>query len=133
MATLPKKEENETLALDREVNPVTALPSSLVQPFRADVIADRDEVVVALSGELDLESAAVLEREVIGLHAAGHERVVVDLQRIAFMDSTGLRALICLHRAAERQGRRLSLIRGPRPVQRIFELTATGTLFHWRD
>jgi anti-sigma B factor antagonist len=115
------------------VYPVSASTSSLVPPFRAEVVAAGDAVVVALSGELDLVSADVLEHEVAGLHAAGHDRVVVDLHRIEFIDSTGLRTLIGLHRTAERTGRRLSLVRGPRPVHRIFELTATAPLFDWRD
>ena len=112
---------------------MTASSTLLVQPFRADVVADRDEAVVALSGELDLQSVDVLEYEVVLLHAAGRDRIVIDLSRIEFIDSTGLRVLLGLHRAAEREGRRLSLVQGPRPVQRIFELTATAALFHWRD
>ena len=111
---------------------MTASSSSRVQPFHADVVVGHEEAVVAVAGELDLQSADVLEREVIGLHAAGHDRVVVDLSRIEFIDSTGLRMLLGLHRSAELAGRRLSLVRGPRPVHRIFELTATAPLFHWR-
>jgi hypothetical protein len=41
--------------------------------------------------------------------------------------------LIGLHRTAQREGRTISLRRGPRQVQRIFELTATHALFAWRD
>ncbi|MBW3607560.1 MAG: STAS domain-containing protein [Actinobacteria bacterium] len=102
-------------------------------PFRADVAVGHDEVVVAVRGELDLQSADVLEHEVAALHSAGHDRIVIDLRRTEFIDSTGLRVLIDLRNAAERAGRHLSLVRGPRGVQRIFELTATGPLFDWRD
>jgi len=112
---------------------VTASSSLLVQPFQADVVVGRDEVVVALAGELDLQSADVLEREVAALHAAGRDRVVIDLREVGFIDSTGLRVLIGLHRTAEHEGRLISLVPGPQPVQRIFELTATAQLFHWRD
>lgn len=112
---------------------MTASSSSPVQPFHADVVVGCDEVVVALAGELDLQSAAVLEREVGALHAAGRDRIVIDLRKVGFIDSTGLRVLIGLHRTAEFDGRLISLVRGPQPVQRIFELTATAPLFHWRD
>ncbi len=112
---------------------MTAPSSVLVPPFRADVVVGRDEAVVAVSGELDLYSAERLQRAVAALHAAGHDRIVIDLRAIEFIDSTGLRLLIGLHQAAEREGRRLSLVRAPQPVQRIFELTATAALFHWRD
>lgn len=112
---------------------MTASSSSLVQPFHADVVVGRDDVVVAVAGELDLQSAGLLEREVAELHARGHDRIVIDLRGIEFIDSTGLRVLIGLHKSAERQGRHLSLVEGPHSVQRIFELTATAPLFHWRD
>jgi anti-sigma B factor antagonist len=105
----------------------------LAQPFCVGVLPGRDEVVVEASGELDLQSAGVLEREVTRLCAEGHDHVVVDLSQVAFIDSTGLRVLIGLHRAAQREGRTVSLRPGPRQVQRIFELTATHALFNWRD
>jgi anti-sigma B factor antagonist len=105
----------------------------MTQPFCVDVVPGDGEMVVEAIGELDLHSADVLEREVVRLHADGHDRIVVDLRGVEFIDSTGLRLLIALHRSAQRQGRSLSLVPGPRPVQRIFELTATHALFHWRD
>jgi len=107
--------------------------SLLTQPFCVDVVAGRDEVLVEASGELDLKSAELLDRAVSRLRADGHDHIVVDLQQVEFIDSTGLRVLIGLHRDAEREGRAISLVAGPPPVQRIFELTATNALFHWRD
>lgn len=104
-----------------------------MQPFCVDVVPGDEEIVVEAIGELDLHSADVLEREVSRLRTDGHDRIVVDLRGVEFIDSTGLRLLIGLHRAAQREGRSLCLMPGPRPVQRIFELTATHALFHWRD
>ena len=57
----------------------------------------------------------------------------MDLRQVGFIDPTGLRVLLGLHRDVHREGRAISLVPGPRPVQRIFELTATRALFHWRD
>jgi anti-anti-sigma factor len=105
----------------------------LTRPFCVDVLRDRDDIVVEAIGELDLHSADVLEQEVARLHADGHEHVVVDLRQVAFIDSTGLRMLIGLHRSAQLTGRAITLGPGPRQVQRIFELTATDALFDWRD
>ena len=112
---------------------MTSSSALLTRPFYVDVAPGRDEVVVEAVGELDLQSAPLLEHEVTTLHADGHDRIVVDLRQVEFIDSTGLRVLLGLHKSAQRQGRSLSLVPGPRPVQRIFELTATHALFHWRD
>lgn len=102
-------------------------------PFSVSLVPDRGEVVAVLSGELDLASADVLEREVRAMRMQGIDRVVVDLRLVEFMDSTGLRLLISLRNTAEREGHDLIIVPGPRRVQRIFELTATRGLFHWRD
>ena len=112
---------------------MTSSSAVLTRPFHVEVAPGRDEVVVEAVGELDLLSAPLLEHEVRTLHADGHDRIVVDLRQVEFIDSTGLRVLIGLHRDAERDGRAISLVPGPRPVQRIFELTATHALFDWRD
>lgn len=102
------------------------------RPFGVDIACDRDEALVTVRGELDLASADLLGHEVAGLHGAGHDRVVVDLRQVEFMDSTGLRVLIGLHQNAERDRRQITLVPGPRQVQRVFELTETGALFYWR-
>jgi len=44
-----------------------------------------------------------------------------------------LRLLLSLRNTAEREGHRLSIVPGPRQVQRVFDLTATRALSDWRD
>ncbi len=112
---------------------MTASLSSHSPYLGMHVLSDRREATVALEGELDLASADMLEREVRKLRLDGRDCVVVDLRNVEFMDSTGLRVLLSLRNAAKRAGQRLILVRGPRQVQRLFELTATGPLFDWRD
>jgi len=110
-----------------------AIPSQSVEQFSVGVVRDRDEVVVALTGELDLATADMLEHEVRELRHSGCDHVVVDLRQLDFMDSAGLRVLISLRNTAKCVGHRLILVPGPRQVQRIFDLTATRGLFDWRD
>ena len=77
---------------------------------------------LALTGELDLVSAGQLEAAVAGLCERQVEEIVLDLSGLAFVDSTGLRAILSCWELAE--GRcRFSLIPGPRAVQRLFEVT----------
>jgi anti-anti-sigma factor len=52
---------------------------------------------------------------------------------VEFLDSMGLRVLLSLRNDAKRDGHSLVLVPGPRAVQRVFALTATRTLFDWRD
>ena len=100
-------------------------------PFSVTVAPDRREVAVVPSGELDLASVDALEREVRELRDAGFDEIVIDLRRLSFMDSTGLRLLVTLRNEAERAGYSLTLRPGPPSVQRVFAITGTRGLFHW--
>jgi anti-sigma B factor antagonist len=94
---------------------------------------EHDAVVLVLSGELDLASAPMLERELREAEAAGPARVVIDLGGLAFMDSTGLQALLRARERANTNGHQLALRRAPHQVQRVFELTKTVDAFTFED
>jgi len=46
--------------------------------------------------------------------------VVVDLRKLAFLDSTGLETIVQLHRRGEADGFEVAVVRGPRAVERLF-------------
>lgn len=82
-----------------------------------------DGVVLALSGDLDLATVPRLQRELERTASTGLQRTVLDLTRIAFMDSSGLRAIVDAAERASASGSALELVRGPDHVHRIFEIT----------
>jgi stage II sporulation protein AA (anti-sigma F factor antagonist) len=106
------------------------------QPGGLVVRAQReaDGLVLSLYGELDLSTSSLLERK-LGMAEAGEsERLVIDLSGLQFLDSTGLHTLVrAQKRWCNREGRSLSLLRGPRAVQRVFELTDAGRFFTFED
>jgi anti-anti-sigma factor len=81
-----------------------------------------DSHVIALVGELDLDGAPRLEEELLRVEATDATTIVVDLGQLEFIDSTGLRLLLM---AAERSqpDARVTILRGPKQVHRVFELT----------
>ena len=112
---------------------MAALPAQPPEPFSVAVVPDRREVAVVPEGELDLATADALDDEVRELRASGFEHILVDLRRLTFLDSSGLRVLLTLRNDAVREGHTLKLVPGPRSVQRVFEITGTRGLFDWRD
>jgi anti-anti-sigma factor len=85
---------------------------------------DRDGLVqIALRGELDLSSAAKLQEELRRVEATSPPVLVLDLSKLVFLDSTGLRCLVTADERAREAGRRLVIVRGPDPVQRVFAIT----------
>jgi anti-anti-sigma factor len=80
--------------------------------------------IVALRGELDLLATAALEPELERLaDEPGVDVVALDLRALDFLDSSGLRAVVLASRRLSENERRLVLVRGPSPVQRVFEIT----------
>ncbi len=77
----------------------------------------------ALSGELDLSTLDHLETVLDGSLDGKPGLVVVDLRDLTFLDSSGLRVLLGLHAGQREKGGRVVLVRGPRRVHRVFELT----------
>jgi anti-anti-sigma factor len=85
---------------------------------------DRDGFVhVALMGELDLSTVAKVQEELRRVEAASPPTLVVDLSKLTFLDSTGLRCIVTADERAREAGRRVVVVRGPDPVQRVFAIT----------
>jgi anti-sigma B factor antagonist len=79
---------------------------------------------VSLRGELDLLSTVELEPELERLaDEPGIDVVALDLRELEFLDSSGLRLVVMAQQRLEQASRRLVLVRGPQPVQRVFEIT----------
>ena len=85
---------------------------------------DRNGLVhVALVGELDLSTVAKVQEELRRVEAGAPATLVMDLSKLTFLDSTGLRCIITADERAREEGRRVVIVRGPDPVQRVFAIT----------
>jgi anti-anti-sigma factor len=90
-------------------------------------------VVLALYGKLDLAAESCLEQALRRARAFGCTRVVIDLSALEFIDWSGLQLLLRARRETLEQGLRISLLRGPRSVQRLFERSGAADLFSFED
>jgi anti-anti-sigma factor len=85
---------------------------------------DRNGLVhVALVGELDLSTVAKVQEELRRVEASSPATLVVDLSKLTFLDSTGLRCIVTADERARGDGRRIVIVRGPDAVQRVFSIT----------
>lgn len=91
--------------------------------FDIDSASDGGATRLTLRGEFDIANAPHLEREIRRFVESGGSRLVLDLSRLSFIDSTGLRIVLETRQRALDQGFDLEIVRGPRQVQRVFELT----------
>jgi len=72
-----------------------------------------------------MATAPILAAQLKELRASGFRHLVIDLGRLDFIDSTGLRLLLTEHADAREDGFSIALVGGKPAVQRVFELTKT--------
>jgi anti-sigma B factor antagonist len=94
--------------------------------LQIDVRHEPDRIVLRLHGELDLSSAPLLQSEIESAGADGATLVVLDLDDLEFIDSTGLRIILAAHERSRERGQMLALTRGSQQVQRLMSITRAG-------
>ena len=97
--------------------------STETEQLRVQVQPQGDEVVLLLDGELDPHTAPILRRELDALVEAGSTTVVLDMQALRFIDSSGLRVVISAHRELREAGGQLSLRSLSDTARRLLEIT----------
>ena len=99
-----------------------------IPSFDLRVVHNGRSARIAPSGELDIATTPELEQALADARRSGAGEIVLDLRELTFMDSTGLRALAQANSQAEETGIALSIIRGPRQIERVLEISGLGTL-----
>ena len=85
--------------------------------------ADGDVATLTLTGEFDLAGVQQFQEVIAKVEADHPKTLVIDMSSLAFMDSSGLRALVMADERAQAAKRRLAIIPGPPQVRRVFEIT----------
>ncbi len=84
---------------------------------------ERDRsLFLVVAGELDLSTAGRLDDELERAAATDAATIVVDLDHVDFIDSSGLQVLI-KHACDEERGERIRLTQGSPQAQRLFQIT----------
>jgi anti-anti-sigma factor len=108
--------------------------SELYEPGQLSIMSERegDVHLIGLSGELDLATAKCVEEELRRVETTNASSIVLDLSDLKFMDSTGVQLVLLAHtRSAD--SHRLTLLRGPRAVQRVFEISGVVEMLPFAD
>lgn len=80
-----------------------------------------NQVILLLDGWLDTESAPVLGEEIEKIEGVGE--LVIDLDKVEYMSSAGLRQIIAAHKKAKEQNALFTVINVHSEVMSIFALT----------
>lgn len=91
--------------------------------LKISVMAGSAHTLVTVAGECDLNTGRQLRDVLTSEVSRGVRRLILDLSRLTFMDSTGMQVLLSIHTVLTVRGGTLALV-SPQPlVARILELT----------
>jgi anti-anti-sigma factor len=99
-------------------------PSEVLGPgqLSVQVRTEAERRTIRLAGHLVLISVPDLESVVTEL-APGAEAVLLDLSEVAFMDSSGMRAILVCRELCERNGTEFALAGVAEQPRKVFEIS----------
>lgn len=94
--------------------------------LRVDARRTDERVVLHLTGELDLASSPIFERALEDADVASAPLLVLDLDELKFVDSTGLRVILLAHEGSRARGQEFAITPGSPQVQRLLSITSVA-------
>jgi anti-sigma B factor antagonist len=101
--------------------------SPFVEPFSIEEHQEGGVSVISVAGELDIATAPQLCARLDASRAGRNPRMLVDLTKVEFCDSTGLRALLGAASEVRAHGGRFAMVCPPDgDVARLLEVVGAG-------
>ena len=92
-----------------------------------------DRTVVTVGGEIDVYTAPKLRDKITELVNAGHHDLLVDMEKVEFLDSTGLGVLVGGLKKVRAQQGSMELICSQDRLLKIFRITGLAKVFTIHD
>ena len=87
-------------------------------------------ILVDVRGRITLgPETEALRSKLKQLIDSGQQRVILDLGEVSYIDSVGLSTLVASYTSARRAGGDLKLLRLPRGVHQLLQITRLSTVF----
>ena len=85
--------------------------------------------VIAVGGEIDVYTAPKLRDKITELVNAGHHQLVVDMEQVDFLDSTGLGVLVGGLKKVRAENGSLEIVCAQDRLLKIFRITGLAKVF----
>ena len=92
-----------------------------------------DYTVIAVGGEIDVYTAPKLREQLVELVNSGQYDLVVDLEKVEFLDSTGLGVLVGGLKRVRAHDGSLDLVCTQERILKIFRITGLTKVFGIHD
>jgi anti-sigma B factor antagonist len=112
--------------------PLSGIGAATKTQLEIDTL-ERGVTCVRLSGDVDVARAHELQDSLEALVSDGHNRLLIDLSDVSFIDSTGLGVLLHISKALKRKRGRLAVCCPGESIRELFELVGHNLLFPVED
>lgn len=102
-------------------------------PLKIAAVRHDGALRIVAEGELDVASAPLLEQALLDAEQADAPVILLDIEAVTFIDSTGLRVLLEAHARSSRDSKRLRVTRGAPQAQRLFNLARADHILPFTD
>ncbi len=92
------------------------------------VSLDREPAIVSIQGELDLSNSDAVRSRLDDV-ALSSRQVILDLEGLEFIDSTGLSTIVRLGKQLKERGGQLALVVTKPSIRKLFSITALDKRF----
>jgi anti-anti-sigma factor len=90
-------------------------------------------LILGLAGRLDALSAKVLEEKVLAVIDGGESRFVIDLSRLDYVSSAGLRVFLLASKRLNPSGGKIALCSLQEPVKQVFDIVGFYSILSISD
>lgn len=97
--------------------------------FKVDELSDRR--VISLSGKLILYNIEELRQELFRLAEVDQKDVVIDLEKLDYLDSSGIGLLVQVHRKVTAGGRKIQLQETGESLLRVLKAAGLDRIFEF--
>ena len=95
--------------------------------MQINLIEENNRIVMELDGKLDSSTFSLLEKEIDKMNVEG-KTVCLDLKKLEYISSAGLRVILKLKKIMDRVGK-LEVMNSNELVLEVFEITGFAAVF----
>lgn len=107
---------------------MAANPTTPTAELTLNTEKNGDEATVHASGRITLATSSLLQKTIRDLIPA-NKRILLDLSKVNYIDSSGIGAMVSVYLAANRQECELKVVNAQPRIRDLFEVTKLSTVF----
>ncbi|NLK63053.1 MAG: STAS domain-containing protein [Fusobacteria bacterium] len=90
-------------------------------------------ISVLLEGDVDVYTSVSLKKELNNIIEQGNDKILIDLGKTTYMDSSGLGVLVAILKLLKKNNGQMKIVELTPTIKKVFELTRLSNFFDIYD